>query len=162
MARYDIERLLDDVSALMKASLNTKLAAIQAEKDILLGSDNFNVKQVNDKAWFDSLNEVVTNYDPFIYYGITVNEVTGEQGATAEDVQLFIMVLVADNQADKFIIKRMLRYVRALKEIVQENFDKLQCTSKFRVETVAPQDVKNTESGAYHKMSGIVLQTAIG
>jgi len=58
--------------------------------------------------------------------------------------------------------KKMLRYIRALQEIVAENFDKIPEASSLRVIAVNPQDLQDLDESTFHKIGGISIQTAIG
>ena len=160
-ARYDAERFLDDILAIVKANLNTEITAIQAEKDILLGSSNFTLKTVSDNAYFDSLDEGVANYDPFIYFGIEDDPIVPMEGAGAENIRAFFYVVLHNSFKDKNVYKRMLRYARALKQITEKNFDKISQIGNIRVEAMTPTNFQDLESNTFYKMAGISLSLSI-
>lgn len=162
MARYDAEQLLNDIFEIVKANLNTKLNEIKVEKDALLGSGNFAVPLIEDNAWFDSLDEKTANFDPYVYYGVNDNSVIELASAESSQLTIFFTVVLHYNGDDANMYKKMLRYIRALQEIVAENFDRIPEASSLRVTAVNPQDLQDLDESTFHKIGGISIQTAIG
>jgi hypothetical protein len=160
--KYDVERAVSDILEIIKANLNDKIDEIQSEKDTLLGSANFSVDHVGADAYFDSLDERVANYNPFIYYGIENTEVIGEKGATIESMALFFLVVLHNTFEDANISKRVLRYNRALKEIIEENFGQIRDLGGLRVTTLKPADMKDLHTSHFHKVGGIIVNTELG
>jgi len=160
--KYDLERLLDDLLAIVKTNLNTKINEIQAEKTTLLGQGNFAVPLIDDNAWFDSLDERTVNFDPYVYYGVNDNRVIEQAGAEASEVQIFFTVVLHYDGSDTAMFRKMLRYIRALQEIVSENFDAIQCASNLTVSTMTPVDLKDLDGDTFHKIGGVVINTSIG
>lgn len=160
--KYDTERLLDDLLAIMKSNLNTKISEIQAEKDTLLGAGNFAVPLIDDNAWFDSLDDKTVNFDPYVYYGVNDNNVIELAGAESSEVQVFFTVVLHYNGSDASMFRKMLRYIRALQEVVGANFDAISCASNLTVSTVTPTDLKDLDGDTFHKIGGVVISTAIG
>ena len=162
-AKYDAERLLDDLLTIIKSNLNAKITAIQTEKDILLGVNNFDVPSVEDAAYFDSLDDKVANFNPYVYYGIGDNAVIENESAEADEITAFFTVVLADNGKPD-IYKIMLRYIRALREIISENFGKIPEASNLQVITITPSNVIDQDGTeqTFHKIAGISLQTTIG
>ena len=162
MAKYDAERLLDDLWNIVKSNLNNKIEEIQTEKETLLGLENFDVPSVNDKAYFDTLDDDVVNFDPYVYYGIGDNAVIEIEAAEATEITAFFTVIFASDGSPK-AYKMALRYIRALSEIMSEHFSKIPEASNFKVTTIVPADLRDQDGTeeTYHKIAGVSLQTAI-
>ena len=158
--KYDVERLIDDTLAIVKSNLNDKLDEIQNEKDTLLGDDNFNLPRIDDKAYFDSLDDKVANFNEYVYYGVGDNAVIEIASAEASEVSLFFTVVLHYDGDDR-IYRKMLRYIRALQEIVSENFGEIPECSNFKVATISPADLKDLDGDTFHKIGGISISSAI-
>jgi len=159
--KYDVERLLDDLFLIIQSGLNDQITKIQTEKAILLGDDNFEVKVINDDAWFDALDDRVVNYDPYVYYGINDNSIIEIAGAESSEVTLFFTVVAHYDGDDKPMFRMMLRYIRALQEIITENFSVIREVSNLKVSVIQPQDLKDLDQDTFHKIGGISIQTSI-
>ncbi len=157
----DAELLLTKLENIMKSKLNDKITQIQAEKDALLGDKNYEMKLLDDTAWFDSLDEETANYDPFIYFGITSPDPIAVGGATAQEIGFFFTVVTSYDNESNINYRRCLRYIRALTEVVNENFDKVPATSNFEVSTLSPRDLRDIEFDTRHKICGIEVSTTI-
>ena len=162
-AKYDPERLITDVTNLIRDNLNTKVAEIQAEKDLLLGADNFELPLVDDEAYFDSLDEGVTNFNPFIYIGMDSNSAVSSGGAgTIQELAIFVTIFIVKDNADAKINMKVFRYTRAFMEIIEKNFGKITYTSSMKISTIAPQDMASDENEDIHKAGGIVISAVMG
>lgn len=159
--RYDVEQFLDDILGLVKTNLNIEIASIQAEKDTLLGSNNISIKTVENKAYYVSLDEGVANYDPFVYYGVENDQAIPMEGASAENVQAFFFVVLHNSASDAETHRRLLRYTRALKQIMENNFDVISQIGTIKVEAVVPTNFQDMESNTFYKMAGISLSLSI-
>lgn len=160
--KYDTERLLDDLMAILKTNLNTKISEIQAEKDSLLGAGNFAVPLIDDEAWFDSLDDKAVNFDPYVYYGVNDQNVIELSSADASEISIFFTVVLHYNGDDASMFRKMLRYIRAMQEVVTANYDAISCASSLTVATITPTDMKDLDGDTFHKIGGVVINTAIG
>lgn len=110
---YDVEDLTDDIKALMVANLNTKIAAINAEK-----ADSIVLKTIDDAAYiFQSLDERVMNYDPFVFYGLGASVESEGIGPAGSKMLPIDVAIISFDLNNPDIGKRALRYNRALEEI---------------------------------------------
>ena len=166
-AKYDAERFIDDLLEIFRTNLNTKIAEIQAEKAIFLGSKNFDLPTLEDNAWFDTLDVKTVNFDPFVYFGINDNALIEIESAEASDYTAFSTVILDYNGDDATMYKKMLRYIRALREIVSENFDTISEVSNLKVATINPTNFQDLDvdddnmDNSMNKIGGITLQGAI-
>src|SRR5687768_14571554 len=121
-SKYDIEKLLSEMSAFMKANLSTKLSAIDTEKN-----DGITLAAVETGAYFlQHLSEATANYNPFILYGIDDIESGGGIGpATRKPYKLFVVVALTDSANDPSIIPRLFRYQRALEDLFESDWSSI-------------------------------------
>ncbi len=156
MARYDVENLLDGVVNIIKANLNTKITALNTEKN-----DGIQLMPVEDAAYFFmGLNERVANFNPFIIYGVeSLATLPIEQGS-ALDIGVSVVVVVVD-QGKPEINRLMLRYSRALKEVIEENNQKAGRSIKLTVEQFMPISFELLDSDAKYKAIGITINGTI-
>lgn len=161
MSKYDTEQFLNDLFLLVKSNLNGKINEIQAEKATLLGSANFAVPTLDDKAWFDSLDDKTANFDPYVYYGVNDNSVIQISSAEGNSLTAFFTVVLHYNGDDASMYKKMLRYIRALQEIVSENFDAFPEAGRMTVSAINPNDMKDLDGNTFHKIGGIMIQAGI-
>lgn len=118
---YDEEMIIKDLITLVKSKFNTKVSAINAEKNDALTLDTI----ADDKYIFETLDSRILNYKGFwIMYGITENPVKEKSnGNVIEDVTITVQVATFD-RGDKErsnTFYRLLRYRRVLREIIIEN-----------------------------------------
>jgi hypothetical protein len=159
--KYDSEMLLNDLFTIVKQNLNSKISEIQAEKTALLGDQNFVVPLINDKAWFDTLDDKTANFDPYVYYGLNDNTVIELASAESSELAIFFTVVLHYNGNDATMYRKMLRYIRALQEIVREHFDSIPEVARFQVRTIVPNDLRDLDTSEMHKIGGVVINTAI-
>lgn len=159
--KYDAERFMDDLLVIIRENLNLKINEIQAEKDTLLGSGNFAVPTIETAAYFDSLDERVANFDPYVYYGLGDNTVIQAASAESSDLTAFFTVVLHYNGSDASMYRKMLRYVRALQEIISENYDTIPEVSRLKVTAISPQDLRDLDESTFHKIAGVSIQAAI-
>jgi len=118
---YDTETFFDELQTFMIANLNTQITAINTEK-----ADDIVLKSIDDSAYFfQSLDERVTNYNPFVFYGLAADvESDGIGPAIAKKLRVHISVISFDLNLPS-IGKRYLRYNRALEEIFLSKWDRV-------------------------------------
>ena len=156
MAKYDIEQLLTDIETILKANLNTKILAVSADK-----GDGIVLKPISASAYItQSLNMKMMKYDPFVLTGVSAIE-SGTSGPGCSQVPTIqIMVIMADGgRAD--LLSRLLRYQRALLEVIQENFSKIPEASNLSIESLVPVAIEDINSSAPFRGIGIAVKAAI-
>lgn len=152
----DSESVLSRALAIVQAGLNTKLLAIDALKN-----DGITLKPVASGAYaVVTMDSEVMNYDPFIYVGATQENGSGIGAGT--DLMLivdFVVVLLIEG-GDTNVWKRLLRYQRALKELIQENFSDTQVPGGLYIESVEPRPLDQLGSKPYMGV-GIRIKTSL-
>lgn len=133
MAKYDAEKLLLEIRAKIVANYNTKLLDIQTDK----AKDGTNpviasFKKLGGGILGDSITSTpeeaidllglkaakMQAYDPYMIIQFAGNGVSGVQNAGQEIVDVAILVSMIDPR-DYTGELRMLRYIRALKELFE-------------------------------------------
>lgn len=155
--RYDEESLFAEIEALLVSKLNTKLAAIDTEKD-----DGITTPTVKSQAYFlHTLNDACANFDPFIVMGENSNGPVVSGPYTAEVMTIGITVIIADNGRNN-LDKMLFRYRRALKEVFEENYQLVNNGNKMTVAGLTPVPLEAIDSSATYKAIGITVETSIG
>jgi len=133
--KFDIEALLTQMQSFMQAKLPAKLTALDAEKN-----DGITLAAVDSGAYTLQIpSYAMTNFDPFVLYGIDDIEPNGGIGpGTREPYKLYVVLGLTDSGNDPDVIKRLLRYQRALKEIFQADWASVAGSVKFKVSGLVP------------------------
>lgn len=158
MARvYDLESLLTDLEALFKANLNNKIASIDNEKPNSLG-----LKPVVDEAYFlQTLNERAVNVDPFILYGVEDIQSTGLGPATQSSFQISVVLALADHGEEMNTTYRMFRYQRAIREVLEENWNESTNGVKLTVTSLVPVQLSLFNSDDNYRAIGVLITASM-
>ena len=166
--KYDLENLVADVQALLAASLVAKVTAIEAEQ----------VAAGLPAAW-PSPEAPAIDADAYYSFGWTdesLNKSVGVAVFLAEQTSegqgpftllryvLDIGVYMSGTNNDPLADRKLLRYSKALKELLEEKWTKINnAASKEKVETVGPIDFKfNVDSSDNCKIAGVTLSCTLG
>lgn len=115
---YDIEIFIIELQGLLQSDLNSKLSALDTEKN-----DGIILLPVGSSGYFiQTMDDAVANFDPFIYIGIDDVESVGIGPATSNKFLITVALILADAVTDIYIWKRMMRYQRALVEVLQNKY----------------------------------------
>lgn len=162
-ARYDLESALLDTLVVLQDNLNDKIAAIDAEKTAA-GQELIPALAAIDNGAYhvQSLINKVINTQQFCFYGIEKSVPLSSGQVTAEVVNIYVTIGVLDNAQTNDAYRRTLRYIRALKEIFEENFSAFNGASKIKIETLTPVSLKLSEdSSEEYKLGGVSLQVGL-
>lgn len=118
--KYDEEYWVLKMVGAVKANLNTRIAAINAEKN-----DGLSLSSVNDAAYYYmTFGNALPNYDPCVIFAVNVapvDTVAGRSSYRAELMcQLTVSSAIVGNAEDLF--KILSRYRRALLETIASVF----------------------------------------
>lgn len=165
MTRYDAESLLKDVKAILVNNLNTKVAAIEAEK-IAVGCGASGITAIDTaKGYFEQTwSDKILNINPAIFYGIEDIAAEGMGPWTSETIQIFVEVILVDSGIDPLQLARnkILRYSRAIKEVFQENYDRLPMGNQIKIKTLRPIAFKlDLNTSEEIKVGGVSITTAL-
>ena len=134
---FDTECLLKKTSELMKAKLNTELGLIDTEKA------DYELDPINDNAWyFQNLDDEAFSYATFVVWGMYDNpEQTDSQNNNAMKAnRMFFEVCLPDDGGpiNENVFYKLLRYTRALEQVVDKNYDKIRSGLKVQVSSLSP------------------------
>jgi hypothetical protein len=157
MPRFDTEELLKASAAKMKEKLNDEIACIATEK-------NVTIPAVNDGAWyFQNLSDEAFSYPTFVVWGMYDNPVqtdTQENNAIKQ-VKIFFEVCLPDEGGpiSQNVFYKLLRYTRALEQVVDKNFDKIRSGTKVKVDSLSPTSFDL--GGKVFRSAGILISAHI-
>ena len=163
-SKYDVELLLSDVSAMFIAKLNTKITAVNLEKqnDTPEMGDNFDIDLINANAWYLNHIPSIWSYPVFVVYGLAAIEANENQNDVfGKKVDLFFEVVIPDagEKKNESQIYKLLRYSRCLEEVVMENYDTIRGYGKLTVASLVPTAIE--VNGKILKASGVTVSASI-
>jgi hypothetical protein len=157
---YDLEQFITDVQTLCAAQLNTKIAALNSEKN-----DSIVLASIDSSAYVvQSFDAETVNWNPFVFIGVNEIKDMSEpiRGASATDVKVVVAIVLEDASVDVQVWKRMFRYGRALKEIFEDNFDGIGRSIKLSVQSQVPIELPLLNDSFTHKAMGVMLSANFG
>lgn len=160
---YDAEEFLDDVLSIVKDNLNTELTKISAQKAAKFGADPLTIKEIPDAAYFDTLSNECAEFDPYVYYGIADVGIIENHGEGAENLDAFVFVVLLNEGSKQSPSKQMLRYIRALRSVMNDNKGKIKFVSQLKVGAITPVDMRDLEidTHPHYKVGGIRVTAAL-
>jgi len=163
MQKYDAENLLADIKAILVANLNSAISAVEAEK-IAQGLPVTNLASVDTTYGYYEQNwsDKILNNSPVIFYGIEDIAAEGAGPATKQIYKLFVEIVLVDGGMDQLGKNRIHRYSRAIKDVLEKNFDRIPSDSRIKIETVRPISFKlDLNSSEEIKVGGVSIITAL-
>lgn len=157
--KIDIETVLAEVLAILTANFNTRLAAITTEK-----ADDITLAAIDSGAYFfQDLNGKTANFNPFVLYQVSSIETSeDEMGHTLTSLRLVVAVVLADEGQDETVARRLFRYGRALREVLEENWELPKSAAKLSIISQVPIAVALTDSSELHRAIGVTLKVELG
>ncbi len=164
--KYDAEDLLDTVLGIMadNGALNTKIAAIEAEKIAAGKGLTPTLAQVaSDGYYLQTWTDKVLNNTPAIFYGIEdVQANDGGAGVVAKTYRVFVELVMVDSGLTNDSSRRINRYARALEELFAASFAPAIAASNVKIDSVRPMAFKLAlDSDDEVKVGGISLTVSI-
>ena len=155
---YDLENLMSDIKSIMVDNLNTKISALNTEK-----GDSTTLLTVDNNAYFlQELDSTTINYNPFIFYSCEEIEGTGFGPNTPQEFLINCVLVLADQSAYSDIPSRMFRYLRAMKEIFEENFSIKTNSNFISINQITPIPLTGLNDQQEFRATGIQIRTSIG
>lgn len=157
----DGEDLLDDLETILKNELNAQITAIEAQKaaqnkSLTPGLDSIPTSAYYRQTW----SQGILNNPFSLFFGIEDVGTVDGGGATALAFKIFIEVIMVDGGQTNDWDKRISRYTRAVKEVVEKNIRRLNYVSAIKVEAVKPQALQ-LDSSEEIKVGGVAITAAI-
>lgn len=156
MARFDLESMRDEFLNLFKTKLNDKIAEISTEKGDSITLDTF-----SDEQYVNDLNSKVMNYDEFVFYSFgNVSTIPNYKKYALEAVLNFEVVFV-DRQGGALAESKLLRYTRAMADLVYENIEEIAVVGEIEVELFTPVTVQESLDSPVLRVAGIGIRGTI-
>lgn len=157
MAKIDIEVIEAKFLQIVQDNLPAKLTEINTEKGDSLLTNISNSNYLND--FYQS--ELTPSL--FIHYGISDPETISVGSDFAINWTVYFDVYLNDQNNLSTVRKRIIRYTRALYEVIQENYSVLsRYCSIPEIANVEPQDVQDIVNDTPYKTGGIKIKVSIG
>lgn len=154
--KVDIEVVEGTILSIIQQKLPAKLLEINTEKgDTLLVN-------ISNENYLNDFYQAELTPSLFIFYGIKSPEVQSSGSSFATSYTIFYNVFVSQENNLNPIRSMILRYSRALSEIIEENSDLIsRVCSVPQVIALTPEDVDDIISQTPFKMGGINLKITI-
>ena len=151
--KYDAEYIVDVILDVVKDNLNTKLSDISTEKN-----DSITLADIPSSAYFFNHMPVNNNISSFVVYGITETEVLDNAGMGvlkrySVDIELVLSGLT--NKSRETLERTLMRYTRAIEEVLAENWDNINLTGKLILNQIPAQTFQIEESGELFRVAGV-------
>lgn len=163
--KFDTEDVIAMVLSIMKTggALNTKIAAIEAEKVAAGFGVSDGLDPIDDEAYYEQTwNEKILQRTPGIFYGIEDVQANDGGGVAAKTFTIFVEIVYLDNGQKNDVMKRIHRYTRALEEVFTEAFDAAAEMGRVKIEAVRPQGFKlELDSDEEIKVGGVSLKVSL-
>lgn len=158
MNKIDEEVALYNVQQMFVDNLNAKIDAINTEKNDATILEHIDTS--NGYAML-TLDEKLMNVDPFL--AILIDDIrTVSIGAASESaIDLLCVVIKEDMGEDPQISKKMLRYMRACKEVVEEHFSDKLGTGQVQIANLAPMYLRGLNTSKRFKGAGVALSMPV-
>ena len=155
--KYDVESYFDSIVQFFKDNFNDKIDQINTEKN-----DSIVLSYVNESDYaLQTMSEKCFNSNQFLFIGITNIDTTQNGSALDESVSIEIVIVLTDSY-DNTIDKRLLRYQRAMKEIILDNYKKLtRDRTEVVIQSQVPIQFQVQNSDRHHKALGIEINKSI-
>lgn len=164
MPTYDIEDLVQDIETLLRAKLNAQVVLVEAEK-VAAGRVASGIQPVADTAYFQyGWNEKSLNVSPAVGIFVAKSAGIGEGPFTKTEYSIEVGVVLSGVQNDALSKQKAMRYARALKEVFEKNWGKINnCVTREKIETIGPIDFTlNQDSIDECKIAGVAISGTLG
>lgn len=152
--KYDIESFINEMVSIVQAGLPAKITSINTEK-----SDSNSITQIDNANYYQDISDQIINVNPFIYYTMVDIQSTSNGAVTMLNITL-AMSVVFDNTNSTGTMQKVLRYSRALREVIQEAFKQQASNSRLEISEFVPTDME-INSGSDFKIGGIHINSSI-
>lgn len=163
MGKNDIEKVEKEILKIIQAKFPDKITEINTEKNKdLAPEDQLVLKNVSNDKYFSDFYQKELTPSLFIFFGIEQAEMQSIGSDSAETWSIFYHVFIEDENNLSKIRSQVLRYTRALKEIINENSDKIsRFCSKGEISSLTPENVEDITNDTPFKMGGIEFKITL-
>lgn len=155
---YDKEDLLFDIVSVFQNNLNTRISAINTEKN-----DNLTLETLSSGAYFvQEAGETSLNFSPYLFFYLSLPETESIESSSVDKFSVMVLIVFQDEANSNFeLIRKLLRYQRAMKETVENNFSITAGSNRIKVAGVEPVIIRDQDSSRLIKTCGIEIETYI-
>lgn len=162
MAQYDLESFRDEFLTLFQTEMAAKITAINTEKGAVSGDLDYLTDFTSDQYIAD-MNEKVMNYESFVFYSwpsvVTTESFAGKYSL---EVTMAFEVVFTDMEGGEIANNKILRYTRAMAEIVIEYANKRSSQiSNLELSILAPTPIQLNQETPVWKVGGISIKGVI-
>ncbi len=168
MAKLDTERLLKRFRTVLLADLDPKLAAITAEyatEDAAEFGGSITLETVDSDAFFFNSSPVALNFNLFILIGVQAISSESVGPGVVKGYEIFVTIGhtgLKNNDNHNLIESKILRYTRAIQEVITDKFDQIAAGFSFTGVSELPANPEiQLESGETLRVSGLVFSATI-
>lgn len=133
MSKFDLEEFRDYFLDMVKTNLADKLIEITADK-----GDSLEIPMPEDHHFIHTVNDQAISFNRFIHYGFSNIEAVGNGAAISYTPTLFFAFYFQDLGKGNVAEQKLLRYTRAMTEVVMEQSTKNAIISALKVEPLPP------------------------
>lgn len=157
-AKVDIEVILERIKTIFSNNLSAKITEINSDKN-----DGRTLASVNSGAYdILGMNTSVKNWNPFISIWINnLPESTGQGFFVAQELIIDVVLVIQDEGNDTGLYKSLLRYMKALKEVAQENWRDSELPGMVSVQSLEPLPIFDWNGAEIGKGTGVRLKTTL-
>lgn len=159
MAAYGLEEFSNDLISFLQTNLNSKLTEINQ-----IYQDSIGLLSIdNDAYFFQSLDDRITNFNPFVFIQAEVPNVpdSAPSGFVAT-YRFMVLICFSSDNADSETGKKSARYNRALIELFTQKFQEVNRRIKLRIPGLEPAGFAQINSTQVVRSSGIYLELPLG
>lgn len=151
--KNDLEKIVDSIVAIFQNKFNTKCSAISTEKN-----DGLTLESLDNSAYgVLDLNTKPMTWDPFLTILVDDVRTTGQGPMSSHIVSLLVLLVKEDQGTDADIHRKMLRYLRAVEEVFEDNFSDLNVNARYEIQSLAPQRLKLLNSTKPYRGTGVAV-----
>lgn len=157
MSKFDVESFYNHCADLFKNNIDAKVTEINNEK-----ADSITIEAPSADQIITDFHEQILNFDFFTYYTLLEATSVDQAGSSvAYEVSMLFYVCFLDPEDGTDIIKKALRYTRALAEIFQEgNFDESRL-SGLEIIQHFPQSAQFQNGSDWYKIGGVEIKGTV-
>lgn len=157
MGKNDIEKIEQVILGIVQSNLAAKVVEVNTDKGDSLLTD------IDSSKYFNDFYQAELTGSKFIFFGIEQPETQSVGRNSAETWTIFYKVFIEQENKLSTIRSAVLRYTRALKEIINENSDKIaRVCSKGEISNLTPENVEDiNNNNTPFKMGGIEFKVTL-
>lgn len=157
MGKNDIEKVEQVILGIVQSNLAAKVAEINTDKD-----DGLSLTDIDSSKYYTDFYQEELTGSKFIFFGIEQPETQSIGSDSAETWTIFYKVFIEQENNLSTIRSSVLRYTRALKEIINENSSLIaRHCSKGEISNLTPENVEDINNNTPFKMGGIEFKITL-